>query len=166
MKKIGYLLIGLLIIGLISLFIYNTFFKQALIELGTPPLRTDIFRGNFSPTNRIFLSVNETKEVIFSISPDTDVSNTTTTFYFAPWIEVSKNGVKVNNGDTVWEGNLKKDDIVRLRIIVKTTEKTRVNLRASVEGYIANTTSHVELSYYALISTEKEGEWISPTRVV
>jgi len=113
---------------------------------GTPmPETVDVFRGSFSPSNRISVAVNQTVEIAFSIKPIEDVKNAT--------IRIMLPGdlIRLVTGDLEWRGDLRKDEEVQLSFSVQASVEMNANVRAFVEGYISG--YKMTRSYYLEIST-------------
>ncbi len=108
--------------------------------------KTEFFRGEFSPNN-ISLLVNQTGEINFRISPITNLQNTTIQF-FLPY------GVELIGGELQWNGDIKKDETLKLNITIRPTEMIRGDIKASVYTFFDKI--RVKRSYYALISARSE----------
>jgi hypothetical protein len=118
--------------------------RQNSSEFGTSPYMDDYFRGDISVKGEPAL--NQEVEVIFTVNPVADCLDT------EMWIHLPK-GVELIEGDTEWEGDLKKDEVFTMRIIVKPIQEGQLEIIGQIIGDLFD--AYRERPYFLYFLTSK-----------
>jgi hypothetical protein len=113
-------------------------------EYGTAPYMDDFFRGEFSV--RWIPALNKEVTVIFTVTPIEDSFDT------GIWIYLP-DGIELIEGDTHWEGYLKKDDSFKMKIKVKPIQEGQLEIWAHVLGDVSG--AERDWAYYIYFLTFK-----------
>jgi hypothetical protein len=114
-------------------------------ESGTEPYRDDYFRGDISVKGEPTL--NQEVTVIFTINPVTDCLDT------EMWIYLPE-GVDLIQGDTYWEGDIKKDEIFQMKITIKPIQEGQLEIVGQIIGNLFD--AEWERSYFLYFLTSKD----------
>ncbi len=114
----------------------------------------DYFRGDFSVTGEPVL--NQEVEIVFSVNPITD-SVATKIDIFLP------EGIELVQGDTHWEGDLKKDEIFQMKIAVKPIKEGEWEIWSYVEGLLEGEADKGR-DYSLFFLTSRDSGQVSRTR--
>jgi hypothetical protein len=123
---------------------------QQKSESGTSPYMDDYFRGDISVKGEPVL--NKEVEVIFTVNPVADCFDT------EMWIHLPKE-VELIQGDTYWEGNLTKDEIFTMRIVVKPIQEGQLEIMGQIMGDLFD--AYRERPYFLYFLTSKNSGKIS-----
>ena len=118
------------------------------------PYMEDYFRGDFAVTGEPVL--NQEVEVVFSVTPITDSIKTKIYMYLPE-------GIELVQGDLYWEGDIKKGDIVQIKITVKSIQEGQWVMSAYVEGLLDGEADK-NLDYFLYFLTSKDTGQVSRTR--
>jgi hypothetical protein len=119
-------------------------------EYGEMYRTEDFFRGEFSVKGEPAL--NQEVELIFTITPIEDSFDT------GIWIYLPE-GIELIQGDTEWEGDLKKDELLQVRIIVKPIQEGQLEIWSQVLGDVSG--AERDWAYYIYFLTSKSNGQIS-----
>jgi hypothetical protein len=144
MKK-AYHTMGILIL-IVVIGIGCTGCIQQKSESGTSPYMDDFFRGEFSVKGEPAL--NQDVTVTLTVTPIEDSFNTEILIHLPE-------GVELIEGDTYWEGNIKKDEPFQMRIIVKPIEEGQLKIWTEVIGDVAGAERNWVYCIFFLTSKEK-----------
>lgn len=113
----------------------------------------DYFRGDFSVTGEPVL--NQEVEIVFSVNPVLEAPNTSIRFYLPE-------GIELVQGDLDWEGDIKKDEIVQVKITVKPIQEGQWIMHSYVESVFSSKRKE-HYTYYLVFLTSKDTGQVSRT---
>jgi hypothetical protein len=106
----------------------------------------DFFRGEFSVKGEPAL--DQEVEVIFTVTPIEDSFNT------GIWIYLPE-GIELLQGDTHWEGDLTKDEVFTMKIMVKPIQEGQIEIFSHVRGDVDDAERDWAYFLYFLTSATK-----------
>jgi len=113
----------------------------------------DYFRGDFAVTGEPIL--NQEVEILFTVKPVLEAPNTSIDFYL-------QEGIELVQGSLHWEGDIKKDEVVEIAIIVKPVQEGQLEICAYVESVFSR--QHKEhYPYFLVFLTSKDSGRVSRT---
>lgn len=113
----------------------------------------DYFRGDFAVTGEPIL--DQEVEVLFSVKPVLEAPNTSITLYLPE-------GIELVQGDSSWEGDIKKDELVQVRITVKPIQEGQWIMWFYVESVFSSRRKE-HYTYYLVFLTSKDSGQVSRT---
>ncbi len=113
----------------------------------------DYFRGDFAVTGEPVL--NQEVEVLFSVNPVLEAPNTSITLYLPE-------GIELVQGDSSWEGDIGKDELVQVRITVKPIQEGQWTMWFYVESVFSSKRKE-HYTYYLVFLTSKDSGQVSRT---
>jgi len=122
-------------------------------EAETAVTLEDYFRGDFSVTGEPIL--NQEVEILFSVNPVLDAPNTSIMLYLPE-------GIELVQGDSSWEGDIKKDELVQVRITVKPIQEGQWIMWFYVESVFSSRRKE-HYTYYLVFLTSRDSGQVSRT---
>ena len=113
----------------------------------------DYFRGDFSVTGEPVL--NQDVEIVFTVNPVLKAPNTEIRFYLPE-------GIELVQGDLTWKGDIKKDELVQIKITVKPIQEGQWIMHSYVESVFSSKRKE-HYTYYLVFLTSKESGQVSRT---
>jgi len=113
----------------------------------------DYFRGDFAVTGEPVL--NQEVEILFSVNPVLEAPNTSITLYLPE-------GIELVQGDSSWEGDIGKDELVQVRITVKPIQEGQWVMWFYVESVFSSRRKEHH-TYYLVFLTAKDSGQVSRT---
>lgn len=112
----------------------------------------DYFRGDFKVKGEPAL--NQEVEVIFIVNPTYESFNTRI------WIYLPE-GIELVEGDAYWEGDLKTDEVIQMKIVIKPKKEGQLEIWAHVLGDLGG--AERDRAYYLYFLTSKNSGQVSRT---
>jgi hypothetical protein len=113
----------------------------------------DYFRGDFSVTGEPVL--NQEVEIVFTVNPVLEAPHTEIRFYLPE-------GIELVQGDLTWKGDIKKDELVQVKITVKPIQEGQWMIWSYVESVFSSKRKE-HYTYYLVFLTSKESGQVSRT---
>ena len=113
----------------------------------------DYFRGDFAVTGEPIL--NQEVEVIFSVKPITESLETKIRIHLPE-------GIELTQGALSWEGDLKEDEVVQIKITVRPIREGQWEIWSYVEGLLDGQADK-SLTYYLYLLTSADSGQVSRT---
>jgi hypothetical protein len=117
------------------------------------PFLEDYFRGDFTVIGEPIL--NQEVEIIFTVKPITDSLETRIQIHLPE-------GIELIQGDLSWEGNLKEDEVVEIKVTVKPIREGQWEIWSYVEGLLDGIADK-SLTYYLYLLTSRDNGQVSRT---
>jgi hypothetical protein len=113
----------------------------------------DYFRGDFAVTGEPVL--NQEVKMLFTVNPVLEAPNTSITLYLPE-------GIELVQGDSNWKGDIKKDELVQVRITVKPIQEGQWIMWFYVESVFSSRRKE-HCTYYLVFLTSKDSGQVSRT---
>ena len=118
------------------------------------PVLEDYFRGDFTVTGEPVL--NQEVEILFTVNPITDSVDSTIDIYLPEGIELVR-------GDLHWEGDLTKDTMFHMTIVVRPIQEGEWEIWSYVEGLLEGEAEKGRDYFLFFLTSRNSGE-VSRTR--
>jgi hypothetical protein len=113
----------------------------------------DYFRGDFAVTGEPIL--NSEVEILFKLNPPVDSFDTEIHIFLPEEIELVQ-------GDTHWKGDILRDGIIEIKVIVKPVEEGQLDIHVYVKGMLDGKYEK-DYTYYLVFLTSKDSGQVSRT---
>jgi hypothetical protein len=113
----------------------------------------DYFRGDFAVTGEPAL--NSEVEILFKLNPPVDSFDTEIHIFLPEEIELVQ-------GDTHWKGDILRDGIIEIKVIVKPVEEGQLDIHVYVKGMLDGKYEK-DYTYFLVFLTSKDSGQVSRT---
>jgi len=146
MKQKYFWILGIVaVLGIISISIYFVFNQEETCI--KPPMRTKLYKGNFSVSATPIL--NSIVELYFNLESIDDVPNTSIKLFLPE-------GIELVSGNLIWSDDIKKGEKSKHKVSIKVVKEGEWQIRAWVEN---EKFSGFNRAFFAcLVSDENSGE--------